>query len=91
MVLAKRFNQLVELLREVEEHNRMSLRELQIQHMLIPPLIRAVHLKREPNLFFSELLLLVLLALLLVNHVVAPRLPAHRSRHVYALYTVFLI
>lgn len=61
MVLAKGLNELVQFLREVEEDNRMSLRELQIQHMLIPSLIRTVNLKSKPNLFLGELLLLILL------------------------------
>lgn len=69
----------------------MALRELQVKHMLISSLIRAVNLKCESYLFFGELFLLVLLALLLVDHVVASQLSAHRSCHVYAFYTIFLI
>lgn len=89
MVLAKGLNQFVQFLGEVEEDNRMSLRELQVQHMLIPSLVRTVNLKRKPNLFLGELLLLVLLCF--VDHGVAFGLAACSSCHVYALYTVLLI
>jgi hypothetical protein len=84
----------IKLLRNGEEDYGMTLRKLQIQQMLIPPLIRAIDLKGKPNLLLTELVLLDLL-LFLLHVLLAPGMPpiaaAGRSDQVYALQAVLLV
>jgi hypothetical protein len=66
--LAVLLNHLIKLLRDVEEHHGVALSELQVQHVLVSPLVRTIDLQRKPDLLLRELLLLYLL--LLVSHLV---------------------